>query len=48
MSWQQYVDESLLGTKFVTKAAIHGLNDGQKWATTPGFDVSSIPILKVE
>ena len=42
MSWQQYVDQSLLGTKCVTKAAILGLSNGQVWATTPGFAVRPV------
>jgi len=39
MSWQAYVDNNLVGSKCVVKAAIHGI-DGSKWATTPGFTVS--------
>ena len=39
MSWQAYVDQQLLGTGTVTKAAIYGL-DGGCWATSPGFGVS--------
>jgi len=39
MSWQTYVDSNLIGTKQVTKAAIHGL-DGVKWATSSGFTVN--------
>lgn len=39
MSWQAYVDTNLLGTKKITKAAIHGL-DGNVWATSKGFSVS--------
>ncbi|KJE90176.1 hypothetical protein CAOG_01521 [Capsaspora owczarzaki ATCC 30864] len=38
MSWQAYVDTNLLGTKLVSKAAIHGL-DGNPWATSAGFKV---------
>ena len=39
MSWQQYVDSSLLGTGVVSKAAIHG-HDGNPWATSQGFSVT--------
>eukprot|EP00730_Choanoeca_flexa_P005480 TRINITY_DN11956_c0_g10_i4.p1 TRINITY_DN11956_c0_g10~~TRINITY_DN11956_c0_g10_i4.p1 ORF type:complete len:148 (+),score=15.98 TRINITY_DN11956_c0_g10_i4:57-446(+) len=39
MSWQQYVDQSLLGTGMVSKAALHGL-DGSPWATSAGFQVA--------
>ncbi|KAI3640767.1 hypothetical protein MIR68_001645 [Amoeboaphelidium protococcarum] len=38
MSWQAYVDQNLVGTQKVTKAAIHGL-DGTPWATSAGFSV---------
>ena len=39
MSWQAYVDDSLVGTGTVSKGALHGL-DGNVWATTPGFSVA--------
>ncbi len=38
MSWQAYVDSNLVGTKKITKAAIHG-HDGSLWATSKGFSV---------
>jgi hypothetical protein len=38
MSWQGYVDQQLLGTGFVNKAAIIGLNGGV-WAQSAGFAV---------
>lgn len=38
MSWQGYVDQQLLGTGFVNKAAIIGLNGGI-WAQSAGFAV---------
>lgn len=46
MSWQDYVDKQLLGTKCVTKACIAGL-DGAVWAKSDGFEVSKVgkPIL---
>jgi len=39
MSWQSYVDDQLLATKSVTKAAIAG-HDGTIWANSEGFAVS--------
>lgn len=38
MSWQNFVDESLLGTSQVAKASIHGL-DGKRYASSAGFVV---------
>jgi profilin len=38
MSWQAYVDDSLVGTGHVKKAIILG-HDGNVWATTPGFSI---------
>ena len=40
MSWQAYVDTNLVGTKMIAKAAIFGL-DGNKWATSPGLNITS-------
>ncbi|EDO36356.1 predicted protein [Nematostella vectensis] len=39
MSWQAYVDNNMVGTGKVQRAAIHGL-DGSCWATSSGFSVS--------
>ena len=39
MSWQQYVDSNLVGTKACKHAALVGL-DGNTWATSAGFQVS--------
>jgi len=36
MSWQSYVDEQLVGTGNISKAAIIGL-DGNAWAQSAGF-----------
>merc|ERR1719281_2262699 len=44
MSWQSYVDDQLLATKMVSKAAICG-HDGNVWATSAGFGVTA-PELK--
>ncbi|KAF9425680.1 hypothetical protein BGZ94_007318, partial [Podila epigama] len=40
MSWQEYVDNNLVGSKVVTKACILGL-DGSLWATSAGFQIGS-------
>eukprot|EP00009_Paramoeba_aestuarina_P005417 CAMPEP_0201509764 /NCGR_PEP_ID=MMETSP0161_2-20130828/2716_1 /ASSEMBLY_ACC=CAM_ASM_000251 /TAXON_ID=180227 /ORGANISM="Neoparamoeba aestuarina, Strain SoJaBio B1-5/56/2" /LENGTH=126 /DNA_ID=CAMNT_0047904811 /DNA_START=109 /DNA_END=489 /DNA_ORIENTATION=+ len=39
MSWQAYVDNSLVGTGQVSKGALFG-HDGNQWATSAGFTVS--------
>eukprot|EP00128_Syssomonas_multiformis_P007780 Colp12_sorted_trinity150504_noHs@6208 len=36
MSWQAYVDNNLVGTGCVSKAALCG-HDGSAWATSAGF-----------
>lgn len=41
MSWQQYVDEQLLGSGTISQAAILGQKDMAAWATSPGFTVRS-------
>ena len=41
MSWQAYVDQNLVGTGKLNKAAIHG-HDGTLWATTQGFAVNTV------
>lgn len=46
MSWQQYVDNNLLGTNQVSQAAIYGLN-GAVWASSAGFTVRTPPLMKV-
>ncbi|XP_070538414.1 profilin-2-like [Ptychodera flava] len=46
MSWQVYVDQSLLSTGKVSKAAIHG-HDGNLWATSTGFSVTNAEVLKL-
>eukprot|EP00286_Rhodomonas_abbreviata_P020363 CAMPEP_0181306642 /NCGR_PEP_ID=MMETSP1101-20121128/10419_1 /TAXON_ID=46948 /ORGANISM="Rhodomonas abbreviata, Strain Caron Lab Isolate" /LENGTH=124 /DNA_ID=CAMNT_0023412733 /DNA_START=139 /DNA_END=513 /DNA_ORIENTATION=+ len=38
MSWQAYVDDQLIGTRKVNKAAIIGL-DGNIWAQSAGFNL---------
>ena len=39
MSWQQYVDDQLIGTKIIDEACLAG-HDGVIWATSPGLGVS--------
>jgi len=46
MSWQSYVDQSLLSTGKVSKAAIHG-HDGNVWATSTGFAVTQDEVKKI-
>lgn len=41
MSWQDYVDNQLLASKCVSKAAIAG-HDGGVWAKSEGFEVNNI------
>ncbi|EME76874.1 uncharacterized protein MYCFIDRAFT_71080 [Pseudocercospora fijiensis CIRAD86] len=40
MSWQAYVDTSLVGTGNVDKAAIFNSEGNSVWATSAGFQVS--------
>uniref|UniRef100_A0A182YDL4 Uncharacterized protein n=1 Tax=Anopheles stephensi TaxID=30069 RepID=A0A182YDL4_ANOST len=40
MSWQDYVDNQLLASQCVSKAAIAG-HDGGVWAKSEGFEESS-------
>ncbi|KAG0234885.1 profilin, required for normal timing of actin polymerization in response to thermal stress [Actinomortierella wolfii] len=40
MSWQAYVDDNLVGTGKVSKAAIYG-HDGTLWASSPGYAPSA-------
>lgn len=39
MSWQAYVDTNLVGTGVICTAAILG-HDGNKWASSPNFNVT--------
>lgn len=43
MSWQDYVDNQLLASQCVSKAAIAG-HDGGVWAKSEGFEVSTCQI----
>lgn len=50
MSWQDYVDNQLIASKCVSKAAIAG-HDGSLWAKSAGFEVKfhhiSLSIFKI-
>lgn len=46
MSWQSYVDDHLIATGKVSRAAIHGL-DGNPWATSSGFQVAPAEVKKL-
>lgn len=46
MSWQDYVDNQLLASKCVTKAAITG-HDGGIWAKSDNFEVTKEEIAKL-
>ncbi|KAI1325489.1 profilin [Xylariaceae sp. FL0255] len=39
MSWQQYIDSSLVGSGHISKAAIVSAAGDSVWATSPGFDL---------
>lgn len=47
MSWQQYVDVSLIGSGRVDLATIVGFEDQGIWATSPGFEVSADEIKEI-
>ncbi|TKA46008.1 hypothetical protein B0A55_12354 [Friedmanniomyces simplex] len=40
MSWQAYIDTSLVGTGAVDRAAIFSATGDSVWATSPAFNVS--------
>jgi len=44
MSWQGYVDTTLVGSGHVDKAAIISVAGDSTWAATPGFSVNSAEI----
>ncbi|KAF1813035.1 profilin [Eremomyces bilateralis CBS 781.70] len=37
MSWQDYIDKSLIGSKYIDKAAIFAADGSSVWASSPGF-----------
>jgi len=40
MSWQAYIDSSLVGSGHVDKGAIYSIKGDSVWAQSPGFTVS--------
>lgn len=46
MAWQDYVDSNLVGTGNIQQAAICGY-DGNPWAISPGFKVTSTEVKNV-
>ncbi|KAI9851548.1 MAG: profilin, required for normal timing of actin polymerization in response to thermal stress [Thelocarpon superellum] len=47
MSWQEYVDSSLVGTGNLDKAAIFNSEGTSVWASSPGFTISPAEIKAV-
>lgn len=47
MSWQAYVDTSLVGTGNIDKAAIFNAEGTSVWAHSPGFEVAPAEIKEV-
>jgi len=47
MSWQAYIDSSLVGTGTVDKAAIYAKAGDSTWAISPGFQLSGPEVLAI-
>jgi len=47
MSWQAYVDSSLIGSGHVDKGAIYSAKGDSVWATSAGFNVSATEMQEV-
>jgi profilin len=47
MSWQAYIDTSLLGSGHVEKGAIYNLEGTSCWATSPGFDITPAEMTEI-
>ncbi|KIW66724.1 hypothetical protein PV04_06027 [Phialophora macrospora] len=47
MSWQAYVDTSLLGTGHVDRAAIFNAEGTSVWATSPNFQVTPAELQEI-
>ncbi|MCJ1449876.1 profilin, required for normal timing of actin polymerization in response to thermal stress [Mycoblastus sanguinarius] len=47
MSWQAYVDTSLVGTRNVDKAAIFNSEGTSAWASSTGFHISPAEIKEI-
>ncbi|XP_077987950.1 profilin-1B-like [Glandiceps talaboti] len=41
MSWQSYVDSSLVGTNHIIRAAIHSLDNFAVWGTSANFNCTT-------
>ena len=39
--WEEYIQNTLLASGYVTHAAIYGIENMQKWGASPDFDISS-------
>jgi len=47
MSWQAYVDSSLVGSGHIDKGAIYSIKGDSVWATSPGFTISAAEMQEV-
>jgi len=47
MSWQAYVDSSMVGSGHVDKGAIYSIAGDSKWAGSAGFELSPAEIQEV-
>jgi len=47
MSWQAYIDTSLLGSGHVEKGAIYNLEGTSCWATSAGFDITPAEMTEI-
>jgi len=47
MSWQAYVDSSLVGSQQIDKGAIYSAAGDSAWAASPGFELSAAEAQKV-
>ncbi|KAH8751416.1 putative profilin [Hyaloscypha finlandica] len=47
MSWQAYVDSSMVGSGHVNKGAIYSIAGDSKWAGSAGFELSPAEIQEV-
>merc|ERR1711964_699627 len=47
MSWQAYVDSSMVASGHVDKGAIYSIAGDSKWAASPNFDVSATEMKEI-
>ncbi|KAG9240991.1 putative profilin [Calycina marina] len=47
MSWQAYVDSSLIGSGHIDKGAIYSIKGDSVWATSAGFNISASEMQEV-